>query len=139
VDCGLITKKQGPLCKIGLNFWLRFIFQSKKHILGPWLMDQCREQSTVDLPPWPATELDGARPHGRSRAWWLTGGGATGRGVHEESILGLTGAQAAVWRPGDGGEDMVEEVLGAGGTWAWREEKESGERCGGGRWGCPFI
>jgi hypothetical protein len=28
---------------------------------------------------------------------------------------------------------MVEEVLSAGGAWARREEKEDGERCGGGR------
>jgi hypothetical protein len=57
----------------------------------------------------------------------------------QESISGLTGARAAVWRPGDGGEEMVEEVLGVGGAWARREEKESGERCSGGWRGSPFI
>jgi hypothetical protein len=42
-------------------------------------------------------------------------------------------------RPGDGGEEMVAEALGAEGTWAWREEKESGEWCGGERRSSPFI
>jgi hypothetical protein len=50
--------------------------------------------------------------------------------VHEESISGLTEAQAAVWSLGNGSEEMAEEVLGPGGTWARREEKERGERCG---------
>jgi hypothetical protein len=59
--------------------------------------------------------------------------------VHGESISGLTGAWATVWRPGDSGEETVEEVLGVGSAWARREEKESGERCGGGRWGSLFI
>jgi hypothetical protein len=65
-------------------------------------MDQRRARSTVDQPPWPATELDGARSSGRSWPRWPTGGGATGRGVHGESILGLTGARATAvkkwWR-----------------------------------------
>jgi hypothetical protein len=73
---------EGPLCKTGLNFWLRFIFQWKKHRLGPWLMDQRRAWSTVDRPPWPAIELDRPRPSGLSGARWLTRGGATGRQVH---------------------------------------------------------
>jgi hypothetical protein len=67
--------------------------------------------------------LTGARPSGHSRARWLAGGGATGRGVHRESTSSITEAQAAVWRLIDGGEEMVEEVLGAGGAWARREEK----------------
>jgi hypothetical protein len=33
--------------------------------------------------------------------------------VHGESISGLTGARAAVWRPGDGGKETTEEALGA--------------------------
>jgi hypothetical protein len=83
--------------------------------------------------------LTGARPKGRFRARWLTGGGAMGRGVHGESTSGLTEARAAVWRPIDDGEEMAEEALGAGGAWAWREEKESGERCGEERWISPCI
>jgi hypothetical protein len=55
---------------------------------------------------------------------------ATGRGVHRESISGLTGARVAVWRAGNGGEETTEEALGAGNAWARRDEKESGERCG---------
>jgi hypothetical protein len=39
---------------------------------------------------------------------------ATGRGVHGESISGLTEAWAVARRPGDGGEEMVEQALGAG-------------------------
>jgi hypothetical protein len=34
---------------------------------------------------------------------------------------------------------MVEEALGAGSAHVRREEKERGERCGGGRWGSLFI
>jgi hypothetical protein len=75
----------------------------------------------VDRPPWPATELDGARPSGRFGAQWLAGGGATGRGVHDESISGLTGARATVWRPGNDGEETAEEVIGVGSARAWRE------------------
>jgi hypothetical protein len=40
---------------------------------------------------------------GHSGARRLTGGGATERGEHGELGSGLTGAQVAVWRPGDGG------------------------------------
>jgi hypothetical protein len=58
--------------------------------------------------------------------------------VHRESISGLIGARAAVWRPSDSGEETTEEALGAGGAWVRREE-ESGERCSGGRRGSPFI
>jgi hypothetical protein len=54
------------------------------------------------------------------------------RGVQGESISGLTGAWAAPWRPGDGGEEVVVVALGGGGARARREEKASGERCGGG-------
>jgi hypothetical protein len=75
--------------------------------LNPWLGDQRRKRSTVDQPPWPAIELDGARPSGRCGARWLTGGGTTGRGVHGKSISSLTGVRAAVWWPDDGSEEMV--------------------------------
>jgi hypothetical protein len=53
--------------------------------------------------------------------------------------LGLNRVRATVRWPGDGGEEMTEEALGAGSVQAWREEKESKERCGDGRWGSPFI
>jgi hypothetical protein len=55
--------------------------------------------------------LTGARPSGSSRG--LTGRGTTGRGLHGEATSGLTGTQAAVWRPVNGGEEMAEEALGA--------------------------
>jgi hypothetical protein len=83
--------------------------------------------------------LTRARPSGRSRAWWLTGGGAIGRGVHGESTSGLTRARAVVWRPVDGGEETAEEALDAGGAWARREDKASGERCGGERGALPLY
>jgi hypothetical protein len=70
--------------------------------------------------------------YGHSGARRLTGDGATEREEHEESISDLTGARAVAWRPGNGGEEVAVEALGAGGAWAWREEKEDGERCGGG-------
>jgi hypothetical protein len=47
--------------------------------------------------PWPAEELTGAWPSGRSQARWLTDNGTTERGEHWDSIPGLTGARAAVW------------------------------------------
>jgi hypothetical protein len=47
--------------------------------------------------------------------------------------------RAAVWRPVDGGKELVEQALSAGGASAWREEKESGEGCGGEWWSSPFI
>jgi hypothetical protein len=45
----------------------------------------------------------------------------------------------AAKRSGNGGEEIVEEVLGASDAWVWREEKESGERSGGERRSSPFI
>jgi hypothetical protein len=86
-----------------------------------------------------AKELTEAWPSGRSGARRHTDDGATERGEHEESISGLTGVRAAVWRPGDGGEEAAVVALDGGGARAWREEKESGERCGGGRQGLSLL
>jgi hypothetical protein len=44
-----------------------------------------------------------------------------------------------VWRPRDNGEEVVVEALIAGGAWAGREEKKSGERCGGEWWVSPLY
>jgi hypothetical protein len=41
---------------------------------------------------------------GHSGAQEFTGDGATERGEHGEFVSGLTRAQAAVWRLGNGGE-----------------------------------
>jgi hypothetical protein len=59
--------------------------------------------------------------------------------VHGESISSLTGARAVVWRPCDSDEEEAVVVLDVGSVLARREEKESEERCGGGRWDSPFI
>jgi hypothetical protein len=83
--------------------------------------------------------LIGARPCGHSGAWALADGGAIKRGGHGDPGSGLTKARAAMKWPGNGGEENVEEALGAGSSWARREEKDSGERCGGGWRGSPFI
>jgi hypothetical protein len=85
-----------------------------------------RRRSTVDLGQGVGDDLTRARPSGRSGAWWLIGDGATEREGHEESISGFTEARAAAWRPGNDGEEMAEEVLGAGGAWARREEMRRG-------------
>jgi hypothetical protein len=42
---------------------------------------------------------------GRSGAPKLAGEGAKGREEHGELSSGLTGARAALWRPGDGGAE----------------------------------
>jgi hypothetical protein len=83
--------------------------------------------------------LIGAQPRGHSGARPLAGRGAVERGGHRDPGLGLIGARVAVRPPGDGGEEMAEEALSAGSARERREEKESGERCGGGRWGSLFI
>jgi hypothetical protein len=67
-------------------------------------------------PPWNDGSADrggaGARRRahrslafGRSGVPKLTGGGAKGREEHGEHGSGLTGARAALWRPGDGGAE----------------------------------
>jgi hypothetical protein len=61
------------------------------------------------------------------------------RGLHRESISGLTAAQVMAWRPGDDVEQVAVVVLSEGSVWAQREEKEDEERCGGGRQGLPLY
>jgi hypothetical protein len=49
---------------------------------------------------------------GRSGAPKLAGGGTKWRGKHGELGSGLTGARAALWRPGDGGAEREAAALG---------------------------
>jgi hypothetical protein len=61
---------------------------------------------------------------GHSGAQKLADGGTTARAEHGELGSGLTGAQASVWRPGDGGEMAEEGELGDNGTRASGEGEE---------------
>jgi hypothetical protein len=83
--------------------------------------------------------LTGARPNGHSGARWFTDDGAMEKGARGETVSGLTGARAAVWRPNDVSEEVAVVALGVVGAWAREEEKESGRRCGGGRRGSPLL
>jgi hypothetical protein len=65
--------------------------------------------------------------------------GTTERGLHRELDGPLTRDRVAARGPGDGGEEMLEEALGAGSAWVQREEKGSGERCGREWSSSPFI
>jgi hypothetical protein len=133
------TEGQGLTAKLVGIFRRGIIFQwenTAHSIQHPWTAEGTGPQWTGHGR---AKGLTGAHPSNRSEARWLIGGGATERGVYGESISGLTGAWVATWRPGDGGEEVAVEALGASGAWAWREEKKSGERCGGERRASPFI
>jgi hypothetical protein len=67
---------------------------------------------------------------GRSGAPKLTGGGAKEREEHRELGSVLTGAQAAVWRPGDGGGTKRTRELGGEGFRRGRGEEKGAVRCG---------
>jgi hypothetical protein len=83
--------------------------------------------------------LTGARPNGHSDARWLIGDGAMEKGARGKSVSSLTGTRAAVWQSDDELEQAAVAALGAGSAWAREEEKESGRRCGEGRWGSPLL
>jgi hypothetical protein len=53
---------------------------------------------------------------GHSGVWKLVGEGAEERGEHREPILGLTRAQAVLWRLGDDGEATAERKLSGSGA-----------------------
>jgi hypothetical protein len=94
----------------------------KLHGSGPRLVDHGGSWIGV------GDDLARARPNGCSGARPLASDGATERVEHGVSVSGLTGRSR--WR---GDQATVVEVLSAGSTWAWRDEKEDRERCGGGQ------
>jgi hypothetical protein len=84
------------------------------------MMDSAR--STMDR-LWRGQEEAGARWRAHrslaschSRARELAGEGAKERGERREPVSGLTGARAAVWRSGDGGEAVAEGKLSGSGA-----------------------
>jgi hypothetical protein len=103
-------------------------------------------QSTVD---WRRHRQEGSRARwhahrsrasGCSGARELTGGGGKWRAKHGLPVLGLTGAQWAVWWPVNGDEVVAEEKLGCGSTQASVEGEMRWGRCGEIQWRClPFI
>jgi hypothetical protein len=77
---------------------------------------------------------------GRSGAPKLAGGGTKEREEHGELGLGLTGARAVAWRPGDSGAEPEVAALSGSEARAWREAKRGWERCGEVRgWCSPFY
>jgi hypothetical protein len=67
-------------------------------------------------------------------------GGAKEREEHGELGSGLTGARAAMWRPGDGDAEPEAAALGGSEARVWREAKRGWERCGEVRgWCSPFY
>jgi hypothetical protein len=66
----------------------------------------------------------------RSGALKLTGGGAIERGEHGELGSGLTGARAAVWRPGDAAARRSHGKLGGEGFRRRIGEERVSVRCG---------
>jgi hypothetical protein len=134
------TEGQGVNYKISGDFFgVELFFNGKIRWTGSTIRGLLRALVHDGLAMASRRGLARARPSSRSGAWQPTGGGTTERGVHGESISGLTGAPVVVWRPANGGEEMVEEALGASGAWVQREEKQSGERCGGERRASPFV
>jgi hypothetical protein len=99
MDRGLISQKgRGLSANVAGIFGFRIYFSMEKM---RWTRSTTHGSlvALVHGGPWPwsAEELTEAWPSGRFRARWLAGDGTTERGEHGESILGLTGARAAVW------------------------------------------
>jgi hypothetical protein len=94
------TKVQGPLCKNAGEFSAGNYFPTDKSVDRPGVLG----------PPW--TDIGADRRHGcaLTRAWPLAApvrlsspaGAQNGEG-HGKLGSGLTGARAALWKPGDGG------------------------------------
>jgi hypothetical protein len=99
---------EGPICKFSkiIDFWVYFSIENHGG-LTPWLMDQRRARSMVDRPPWPATELDGARPSGRSRARLLAARWGKEGGSHGDSTSPSTEAWKAARRQRTGGGTLA--------------------------------
>jgi hypothetical protein len=97
-------KPEGLSAKWWGFFWFRNYFQYENDGgPGPWLMDHCGAWSMVDRPPWPATELDGARRGGHSGARWLCRQKGKWRGRRGSAGGLLTGAWTTARRRRAGG------------------------------------
>jgi hypothetical protein len=83
--------------------------------------------------PWRACR---SRASGHSRARKLADGGREWRAEHGDTVASLTGAQAAVWQPGDGDEAVVEKNLSGGSAQASGEGVDAVRT---GRGSPPFI
>jgi hypothetical protein len=107
--------------KKGLEYSIFKLLSNKKwHGLGPWLVDQRRAQSMVDRPPWPAVELTGARPSGRSGPRWLAARWGTEGGRYGESNLANTEAWKAARRQRTGGGTSAQKCGSVGAVRAKR-------------------
>jgi hypothetical protein len=122
---------------------LLVIYNGKFRGLSP----RCGGPATRSGPRWTAgdtdTGLGGALPACGARALGLTGArrrGTTGRGGHGELNGLLTEAWAAMWRPGDGGDERWQLELVVRAKEGAKGLRREGKRCGEVRGCCsPFI
>jgi hypothetical protein len=129
VDRGLISLKVGGYLQDGGDFPGPDLFSNGT---SRWTRSTTHGPlaALVHSEPWPwlAEELIRAWPSGGSGARRLTDDNATERGVHEKSVLGLTGARVVVWHQGDGGEVVVKKGLIGCNSQAQGEGESEGRR-----------
>jgi hypothetical protein len=140
VDCGLIVEKGRGLKEKWLEYSMFELFSNRKwswtRSMARWTVGGAR--STVDRGQ---GLCGGSLEDDRNRAP-VHGTSPQLRKKGEGMAVILTGCRRGRRRGRSDratGEETTEQALGAGGAWAWREEKRGGERCGGGRRWSPFI